>query len=640
MSLWQIAVRNVWQSRSRYLAYLGSAAFSVMIYFLYTALQLHPMAKGGGYRGAAFVAQGMKGTTVVIAIFTFLFLLYSNSAFVRSRMKEFGLLSLMGLSRGQLAGLILTESLLIGAVATAAGLGAALLFEKLFFMAISALLRLPEQIPFYAGLPVWLNTAGLFGGFFILVSLASLRSVLTRNIIGLVRAGRQPKGVPTFSRWKAVLGLVLVLGGYAWAAVPVPVVVFVGIMPVTAMVSVGTYLLMREGSIAFLSWLHRRERFFYRPGSFLNVSQLVYKMQDNFRVLSAVAVLVAVILSAVGTAATLYMVTTADAIDSHPHAIQIIRAGGDPAPDVARVDAVLQQHRVTGLTQRTLTTRTVLIEQTEAAVVPYSFYTSVGRRAGEMLPLAGTGDAILVNHMYIPPRFRPASPARTAAVTVDGEVLTLSLRSDNSGRITNVTGGADPTLVVSDETFQAIMAQTPADRRVSYLLWDGPGWRSGPMQQAGVELRSLYGEDLHTLTMTEETYLAMMSTMGMILFIGLFISLVFFAATFSLLYFRLFTEIDEDRKYFRRLQQVGVSTPELKGLALRQAGVIFLVPFLVGLIHSTFAMQALGTFTARTVLQYGWAMAAGYLVLYGAGFAFAYKGYWRSLQAGLSAREA
>jgi len=644
MSLWQIAARNIWQSRSRYLAYLGSAAFSVMIYFLYTALRLHPMAQGG-FRGAGYIAEAMKGTTVVIGVFTFLFLLYSNSAFVRSRMKEFGLLSLMGLSRLQLIGLILAESLMIGAVAVAAGIAAGLLFEKLFFMAISALLRLPEQIPFWAGAPVWLETTGVFGSFFLLVSLVSLRSVLGKNIIGLVRAGRQPKGAPKFSRSKAILGLLLVLIGYAWACVPNMAVVIIGVFPVTLIVSIGTYLLMQEGSIAFLSWLQKRERFFYRPGNFLNVSQLVYKMQDNYRVLSAVALLVAVILSAVGTAATTYVVVTSDTLNSHPHAIQVIRLGGDPATDRTQVDAILQKHEVTGLTYQALTTRMVLYKDLMVTVVPYSFYAGVSRREGEIAPPPAPDEAISVSHLFIPKSYRPPDTVTAVPLTVDDQVIPLRVRQDHAGRIMNPAGQATPTLVVADQLFEQILAKTPAESRIHYLIWNGPTWRSRPTQNAVEELKSLYPDarlanGLYPFTNTVETYLGMISSMGMILFIGLFISLVFFAATFSLLYFRLFTEMDEDRKYFKRLQQIGVSRSEMRGLALRQTGVIFLVPFLTGLVHSTFAMQALGTLTSRMVLQYGWAVAAGYLVLYGIGFGLAYNGYWRSIESGLVGREA
>jgi hypothetical protein len=66
-----------------------------------------------------------------------------------------------------------------------------------------------------------------------------------------------------------------------------------------------------------------------------------------------------------------------------------------------------------------------------------------------------------------------------------------------------------------------------------------------------------------------------------------------------------------------------------------QAAVIFLVPFLVGLLHSTFAMNALGAVAMRTVLQYGWAVAFSYLPLYGLCSIVTFTLYWRSLKAGL-----
>ena len=78
---------------------------------------------------------------------------------------------------------------------------------------------------------------------------------------------------------------------------------------------------------------------------------------------------------------------------------------------------------------------------------------------------------------------------------------------------------------------------------------------------------------------------------------------------------------------------------ELRGQALSQMAVIFFLPFVVGLIHSTVAMHALGTLTRRTVLHYGWGAALLFLFLFGAFFSGTGQLYWRSLQDGLQ-REA
>lgn len=636
MTLGQIAARNLWQNRGRYLAYLASSAFSVMIYFLYTALSFHPQLQGG-YKGAAEAIIGMRAATIVIAVFVFLFLLYSNSAFVRSRMKEFGLLSLLGVSKGQLVQMIVAESMIIGAAALAIGLLTGLLFLKLFFMAASVMLQLPSQIPFYAGLPVWIQTLAVFGSFFLIVSLLSLFSVLRRNIIQLVRAGRQPKETPTFSRWKALLGFILVVGGYIWAAIPHGVVVILGVIPVTAMVSFGTYYLMKEGSVAFLTWLHRREGYFYRPGPFLTVSQLVYKMQDNYRVLAAVTILVAVILTAVGTSVALYVVVAEDARDTNPHAIQLVQTPElDLNAEVARINAALRQHGVTGLTERKVAVLPAQLsgKAIDVGLIPYSLYANVNRPNAQALPLSDTYDAILVDTAAINERRTTLGEIKEDQLQVVGQTLPLRVKRDVAGRVMNPhTQHLTDIVVLPDEVYEKLLSAAPAGQAVNVALWDGETWNSKQVGSAITSLREQYPKGgAVKFSTTQENYQASILIMGMLVFIGLFVSLVFFAACCSLLYFRLFTEIDEDRKYVTRLQQLGVSNGDLKRVALRQAAAIFFIPFVGGLIHSTFAMQGLGTIVSRTVLQIGWAVALGYLVLYAVLFRAINSFYWRSLR--------
>ena len=325
-------------------------------------------------------------------------------------MKEFGLLTMLGLTRRQLAWLILWENLLVAASALVLGLGLGLLFLKLFFMAISAMLRLPEELPFYAGAPVWIQTIAIFGSFFLIVSLASLRGAFRQNVVELIRAQRKPKAVPAFSPMKALVGLVLVVAGYAWASRPNPMVIILGVVPVTAMVSLGTYLLLKEGSIALLRWLHRRDRLFYRPRPFLVISQLIFKMQDNYRVLSAVSLLIAVILSAMGTIYSLYVVIADDALTRAPQAIQIVLEtgeDGEPAGTnadqiAASVEEKLARHGVQGLRHERLSLIEATLRDRTVHVISDSHYRRLYRPQGKTQPLADGQSAILVYPFVVP----------------------------------------------------------------------------------------------------------------------------------------------------------------------------------------------------------------------------------------------
>lgn len=628
MNLRRLAIKNVWQNRGRYLAYFGSAAFSVMIYFLYTAVALHPDLRAG-FAGASYVAKAMRASAVVIAIFTLLFLLYSSVAFVRSRTKEFGLLSLLGLTRGQLVRMLLWENVLIAAAAVAAGLGLGVLFLKLFFMAVSALLQLPGQLPVYVGWPVWRRTLLVFGAMFLFVSLLSLRGVLGRSIIELIRAGRKPLERPTFSKTKALLGTALVLGGYAWASIPTPNIVILGIVPVTTMVSAGTYFVLREASVALLLALRRMRRLYERAGLLLTVGRLVFKLQENYRVLSGAAIMVAVILSAMGTILTAYVVTEEAALNAAPQALQLhLPEDEASSPHVSFIEETLAAHGVDGLQAVSMRLPVAVAGDSTVLVAPYSIYKTLYRPQGQVVSLDGGADAVLVR------RFSGTGDSGDAAptpliVSVDETEYTLSVRIDATGRLLN---DALDVLIVGDDRYERWVRDHADAPFRTVIAWTGPGWRAPGMADALSELRTRYGtEGDIRLTTAYESHRATITQFGLALFVGLFISLVFFAATCSLLYFRLFTEIDEDRRYYTRLRQLGLTFGELRRLARTQALIVFAVPFVVGLIHSTFAMRALGTLVMRSVLHYGWMMAAGYLILYGAFFSATFAVYWQAI---------
>ncbi|BAD42193.1 FtsX-like permease family protein [Symbiobacterium thermophilum] len=638
MSLWQIAARNVWRNRGRYLAYLGSAAFAVMIYFIYTALALHPDLQAGDPGVLVGVKDGIKAASLVIAGITFQFLMTSNAAFTRSRKKEFGLWSLMGVTRGQLIAVVLWESFFIAAAALAIGLGFGLVFLRLFFMAISVLLGRSEALPVYAGLPVWLHTLSVFGGFFLFVSLYSMVDILRSTVIELIRAERKPKAEPTFRWWKALLGLVLVVGGYAWASVPWPTAIILGVVPVTVMVSLGTVFLMREGSVALLNWLRRREGFYYRTSPLLTISHLRFKLQENARVLANTAVAIAVILTAVSTIYTLLVVFAHEAQMRNPHAFQLVEpAQADSAAGV--VEAELHRHGVADWARHELVTVWGYVqEETPVILAPYSLYAGVRRTPDAVRPLPdATGGALLIYpYTNLDPEAEERDPV-PKQLTVGDRTYTVSVLPEWNGLPVNASGELRTVLVVSDAQLEQIVAEAAADRRLRVTMWDVAAWRTREASAAAQALSLQFPDDAAAdrhFTSIIPAYQASVSGWGLTLFVGVFVSLVFFVTSCSVLYFRLFTEIDEDRRYFRRLQHLGVSQAEMRRVLLQQTQIIFFVPFLVGLMHCTFAMKALGTLAQRPVLHYGWLIALGYLGLYVLYYAVTYAVYWRTLSGG------
>ena len=75
------------------------------------------------------------------------------------------------------------------------------------------------------------------------------------------------------SWWGLLVGLHL---GYT-------VEVVIALFPVTGVVSLGTYLLFTQLSVAVLGWLSRRRGLYYRRTNLITLSDLIFQMKDNAR---------------------------------------------------------------------------------------------------------------------------------------------------------------------------------------------------------------------------------------------------------------------------------------------------------------------------------------------------------------------
>src|SRR5699024_1338821 len=93
-------------------------------------------------------------------------------------------------------------------------------------------------------------------------------------------------------------------------------------------------------------------------------------------------------------------------------------------------------------------------------------------------------------------------------------------------------------------------------------------------------------------------------TFGSILFIGLFIGIVFFVSAGSFLYFRLFTDLDEDRAKFSVINKFGLTNKELNKVVTQQTAILFFTPILVAIVHAAVALTALSYYIKYSLIKH------------------------------------
>ena len=257
MRLYDLAIKNLKGNGYRYIMYYLSNVFTIAVFFIFLNFLFHPRLQEGPLAPSGTVHVGaMNGIficLVIIVIFTVLFIGYATSMFMKARGKEFGLLSLFGMTNRQIRKYIITEGTVIAVVSIISGLLIGLLFSKLFFMAMEAFMGI--SLPFYISLKALSLTAVAFFILFEIVNLLALAKLKNKEIVDQLKSSRIPKELPAFSRKKAALGIVLLLVGYVIAWLVDGALVIFAMIPVVLIVILGTYFVFTQFSIALANKL-------------------------------------------------------------------------------------------------------------------------------------------------------------------------------------------------------------------------------------------------------------------------------------------------------------------------------------------------------------------------------------------------
>ncbi|MCJ8013111.1 FtsX-like permease family protein [Paenibacillus sp. KQZ6P-2] len=301
MTLRSHALRNLRGNWRSYSAFFMSSVFSVMIFYMYAAFVAHPDLTSSHIIGTSQVRLGMVFCQYIIVIFSFLFVLYSNAAFLKSRMKEFGLLYMFGMTRMQLRRLIVYESTVIAVMAIVAGIGLGVLFSKPFFMALGVLLGMNDPIATLVPLHALWITAGGFFMLFTLISIESAMRVGRTEIALLLNVGDRSEEQIVYTPWLALLAAVCLASSYGMALM-LNASNFSMLAPLVLLTAIiGTYLLFTQCSGLLLRLVKSCKRVYYNRTNLIVFAQLGLKLKENARMLFIVSILSAVILTASGT---------------------------------------------------------------------------------------------------------------------------------------------------------------------------------------------------------------------------------------------------------------------------------------------------------------------------------------------------
>lgn len=623
----KLAWQGIRKNAETYLPYLLMGILMVGVSYIMNYLT----------RPALMGALSMGGTTlmvlqmgkIVISVFSVIFLYYCNSFLIRRRMKEFGLYNILGMGKGNIARVMLWETLLTALLVFAGGLLLGLSLSRLVEMALINLLHADYTVPmelFYPDGVTWVLL--LFGGIYVLILLANLLRMRLSNPVALLKSENTGEKPPKANWFFGLIGLLILLSAYYVAAVsqsPLEALIFFFIA--VLMVIVATYLLFVSGSVTLCRMLRRNKRYYYQTRHFISVSAMAYRMKRNGAGMATICILCTMVLVILTSTVCLNGGTDSmvDAICPQDVNLTLGLEARDGEENGERLDAMQQMAldvtEEMGLTPENITSQRALVATGKVQNGDYGIITDADSLKANVLELTvyplsvyeqATGETVTLadrellyasfktNETFSSMSFYGSAPYRMihAEKELPKRLLSADYRSA-WGCLVVFTNDAEAfrseiTALVGEKSGEAMMmdrlslhfdldseADTDTQEKLVKTL------RSEAMKSTGNDFYGMSSLSVDTRLLCRMDYL---SLFGGLFFLGMVLGPLFSIAAVLIMYYKQICEGYEDAERFAVMRKVGLTDAEIRRSVNSQVLTVFFAPLLMAGLHMLFAM--------------------------------------------------
>ncbi|MFB1100935.1 ABC transporter permease [Terribacillus sp. JSM ZJ617] len=586
MTFRQFAFNNVVRNKRLYIAYFLSSMFTVMVFFTFAIFAFHPAFSEESVN--KYAPFGMAVAGGIIYVFSFFFILYSMSSFLQSRKKEFGLLISLGASSKQIRLMVFLENSLIGFFATIGGILAGLVFAKFILLIAENVLIINESLHFYFPAFAIIVTFGSFIFLFLCISVFVSIILRTNKLTDLIKGDKKSKGEPKSSVILSLFAALLLIGGYGTALYAKGETVIFVMIPVLIVITLGTYILFTQLSVYIIRRLKNKRSIFWRKTNMLLFADLSFRMKDNARTFFMVAIISTVAFSAIGALYGFQSYSTKGVKQLNPYTYKYAPFRDDSEQmiekDINRINAILDEEKINAKMEAIDLTYFNRTEDSEVFIARASDYNRLAALIEEKELHPGENEAIIIEQ-----NDALAQGSKVSEVLMASSVQRIDGQKVQPSQVVKSQVLADMMgyYVVNDKTYDQLGPAVNTDRSV---VWKAEVRQENQVIEAGEKLAEQLPFKVNSV---DYTIYEINKVFGPMLFIGLFIGIVFFVSAGSFLYFRLFIDIDEEKRKFRSIAKIGLTQSELKKVVSRQIAILFFSPIVIALLHGAVALTAL-----------------------------------------------
>ena len=561
---------------------------------------------------------------IILAIFTFIFVQYAATFWLKRRSKEFALYGILGLEKKHVGKIISIEFLILFAIIWFAGIVGGYIFGQLCFLFLNFLMKdvSGRLMDYTFSISALIDTTVLVAILYLTIIIGSGLRIYMSTPMELLQRTHKGEGEPKSRIIIMLTGFLLLFVGYGIALFVGGLLSSINYFFVAVLATIfATYLLYATFTV-FMLKAQRNNKSFYTPKRFLSVSGLLYRMKGNAISLASISILSAGVVISLSTTIAIYS--------------NYIKLGDSIMPREYKIEAGSENISNEDMAKR-------LQSLVESSVPDASMIKDEYTTFDTAITAVKKGDTIAKYQ-----RDSKADPIFVIASDLDGyngrthqnfkldegEILLGDNKNNKIGDTLKIgdrdfkvrkidsifpyeySGVEGYSIVVKDMATLEFLREALDGLDINCsVYWDVDGVDDKEYEDTLVKLKDGIknqltgdGRSVYDVSSRSEMIHNQYEINGGFLFLGVLIGIIFLTGTVLITYYKQISEGYEDREKYQIMKKLGLSDDLIRKTTASQIGWMFYAPLIVATIHcivaSKIIFRLLGLFGVGDVSLY------------------------------------
>ena len=693
MTTIKLSFRNIKKSFKDYAIYFFTLILGVAIFYVFNSIESQTVlldVTNSTHEVIDLMTNMLSGASVFVAFILGFLIIYASRFLIKRRNKEFGIYMLLGMSKRKISMILFFETILIGIISLAVGLGLGVLLSQLMSMLVANMFEADmTKYEFIFSSQACIKTIIYFGIMYVIVMLFNTVNIGKCKLIDLIQTNKKSEKVKMKNPMLCTIVFIIsaIALGYAYymvtgginETIKTPEDIFKPIV----IGAVSTFFIFWSLSGLILKIVTSMKNLYVKGLNTFTFRQLSSKINTTVFSMTIISLMLFVTICVLSSALSLKNSMTANLDELAPADIQLekrvlnedwldqgyneeqIKNSKLSIREILEkfdfnIDSYLEESVEYNLYQTeeltfgdTLGDNWETIKNTYTSLIPYnvaddimtiSDYNKVAKFYGNEEYTINEDEYIIVADYDSMIEIRNVALKDNQEITVFGHTLKPKYNECQYGFVEMASNHINSGIIIVPDDIVD-------DNYIVYNSIIGNYYTDSLDEQREIQeqIKNLVNNpisleyNLPSINSKVDISEASIGLSALVTFLGLYLGIVFLIASVAILALKELTESTDNKERYNMLRKLGADEKMINKSLFRQIAIFFMFPLLIAIIHSifgiTFCSYIIETFGNEQLLPSIIMTAIFIVVFYGGYFLITYLSSKNIIKENRNARE-